>query len=316
VALADDGRRYGRLIVATTAFPWLLFVLASVAEVEDPLLVLSIYLGSPHVLATVGLYLQRDLGDHVRRHRGRYVVAPLVIIPASTLLFALAPRRVGEVLVFGFIAWQLHHFTKQNFGMTSFWCRATQRSGPSQSERRLILATTVIGLMGLVIMTSDLGTFHTAARVTGSALVIVGLVAVAVLARRDWYRAMVLAGTVLFYAPLCFFGVGFLWAAMAYQAAHGAQYYLMVGTVVAPQRRVVLSTVAAVVVGGIFLSVASANFDSGPLWTFGLAKGIVATHFVVDAGFWRLRDPEIRGFMATRFGFLRPSPQPVTPVAV
>lgn len=140
----------------------------------------------------------------------------------------------------------------------------------------------------------------------GVALVLVGLGVAAFLGRADRRRALALAVPVLFYAPLSVFGPGLAFGAAAYGAAHGAQYYLMVGTVVRADRRIAGLTTVAVLVGGTALVVAATRFGYGHhAWVLGAAKGVVASHFVADAGLWRLRDPELRTFMAQRFGFLR-----------
>jgi hypothetical protein len=36
----------------------------------------------------------------------------------------------------------------------------------------------------------------------------------------------------------------------------------------------------------------------------GMIVGVTLTHFVVDAGPWRLRAPSVRAYVAQRFGFL------------
>ena len=315
-ALSDDGGRYRWVIFGVTAAPWLVFLAGSSLGEIAPLVALSFLLGTPHVMATVGLYLQPDLQPHLRAHRLRYVVAPIGLVAASGLAFGLASASVGQGLLRAFIVWQLHHFTKQNLGMFSFWCRASSRAGPSTVERRLILATTTVGVLGLVLTEEVRPQWHDQVRLVGIVLVVAGLVVAAVLGRSDRVRTMALAVPVLFYAPLCVFGPGFLFAAAAYQAAHGAQYYLMVGTVVGGDRRIGGLTVLAVLGGGAALVASATQFGYGnQAWILGMAKGVVGAHFIADAGLWRLRDPQIRAVMTDRFGFLRgpvPAPQVAT----
>jgi hypothetical protein len=75
-ALSDDGGRYRWVIFGVTAAPWLVFLAGSSLGEIAPLVALSFLLGTPHVMATVGLYLQPDLQPHLRAHRLRYVEAP------------------------------------------------------------------------------------------------------------------------------------------------------------------------------------------------------------------------------------------------
>jgi hypothetical protein len=45
--------------------------------------------------------------------------------------------------------------------------------------------------------------------------------------------------------------------------------------------------------------------DGDPLGLFfGVYLGLLAGHFVVDAGIWRLREPFVRGFLTGRVGYL------------
>ena len=85
--------------------------------------------------------------------------------------------------------------------------------------------------------------------------------------------------------------------------AHGFQYLLLVGLVAAGNRRgtsrwlrlAVFANVA--LVGGALLSGASHLHGFPPVirLVFGAYLGVVTAHFVIDAGFWRVRDPFPRG---------------------
>ncbi len=93
--------------------------------------------------------------------------------------------------------------------------------------------------------------------------------------------------------------------------AHGFQYLLLVGLVAtgsAPRerwRRVsALCTLA--VVGGVILNLLSHLHGDGLPFRllFGVYLGLLAAHFVVDAGIWRLREPFVRAFLSQRIGYL------------
>jgi DNA-binding PadR family transcriptional regulator len=80
---------------------------------------------------------------------------------------------------------------------------------------------------------------------------------------------------------------------------HGFQYLLLVGAVAVGRRSdrgrllrlAVFGNIA--VIGGTALSAASHLHGSSPAGRllFGAYLGVVMAHFVVDAGFWRMRDP-------------------------
>ena len=88
--------------------------------------------------------------------------------------------------------------------------------------------------------------------------------------------------------------------------AHGFQYLLLVGLVAAGNRRgtsrwlrlAVFANVA--LVGGVLLSGASHlhGFPPAIRLVFGAYLGVVTAHFVIDSGFWRMRDPFPRAFLA------------------
>ena len=102
--------------------------------------------------------------------------------------------------------------------------------------------------------------------------------------------------------------------------AHGLQYLLLLGLVAAGNRRrrwiggvAALCTLA--VLGGAMLNVIShLHGDGQPLRLFfGVYVGLLAAHFVVDAGIWRLREPFVRAFLSQRVGYLV---RPVRPSGV
>jgi hypothetical protein len=118
--------------------------------------------------------------------------------------------------------------------------------------------------------------------------------------------AAMLAMTFLFPLPLFIFtnpyaSIGGL------TIAHGLQYLLFVGTITAghagPARRTVRVASMATVALLLGLALATASHLHGgtvPLrMIFGAYLGLVMTHFVVDAGAWRLRDPHPRQLIAT-----------------
>ena len=93
--------------------------------------------------------------------------------------------------------------------------------------------------------------------------------------------------------------------------AHGLQYLLLVGLVAAGNdRRKRIGGVAALcamaVVGGVVLNVFSHLHGDVPSLRllFGVYLGLLAGHFVVDAGIWRLREPFVRSFLSRRVGYL------------
>ena len=63
---------------------------------------------------------------------------------------------------------------------------------------------------------------------------------------------------------------------------------------------------AMAVLGGVVLNVISHLHGDVPSLRlfFGVYLGLLAGHFVVDAGIWRLREPFVRSFLSQRVGYL------------
>jgi hypothetical protein len=118
---------------------------------------------------------------------------------------------------------------------------------------------------------------------------------------------------------LLFFGPVFIfhspYAAVAGMTIeHGLQYLLLVGLVAAARSRGKRRVVGLALLlnlgllGGLLLSAASHLHNAPAIGraVFGAYLGVVMTHFVIDAGIWRLREPFPRAFMTSRLPFLVP----------
>lgn len=296
--------RFDQLIAAATVAPMAIFLLVTLGGgLPTSLAVLTLFLGGPHVLATLGLYLDDQISAVVRGDLRRYVVWPLLVVPAVALGFGLARGQLALWLLSGLLAWQIYHFSKQNLGMFAFWTRARGLAAMTTGERRLLKATAVVGILG-VLRTMDLvPRWSTSFQVAG--LAVTAALALAAVTIGDGRRRLALLLAAAFYLPVHLFSVDVTSAAFIYQAAHGAQYYLMVGHVIRVDRRTARATLGIVLVGGVVLLAitAPASLVATP-WLFGLGKGVVAAHFVADASFWQLRRPEVRAVMKDRFSFL------------
>jgi hypothetical protein len=103
--------------------------------------------------------------------------------------------------------------------------------------------------------------------------------------------------------------------AFAYQAAHGAQYYLMVDRALRPDRRALRVTVVTVLVGAVpaVLLLTPRLLLVAP-GLYGLGKGLAICHFIADARVWRLRDPALGPVLRHRF-FGDPPAEQLPPLA-
>jgi hypothetical protein len=325
LAHAGDGRREARgadealevregaigfdlKIVLVTVLPWVLVLALALTGTTSLLIdVPLVLLAAPHVLVTPAMFFQTGLRPHVVANRRFYVLAPIVTIGGGVALFVFAPADVAKAALLGFALWQIHHFTKQNLGMFSFWTKARGISSPTGAERKVIQWTAVIGMAGIIRLADLTPLVTTLAEMVGVAtIVVLAAASIWVAHREGGARTAALLASVVFYAPVLVFNVGFIAALLAYQAAHGAQYYLMVGTATRPTGiRLAAVALLLLVFGPVFAYSGIAIDPYGSdAWMVGAYKGVISWHFLADSRLWRLRDPQVRGFMKQRFAFL------------
>jgi hypothetical protein len=301
----------GGLAVPALAAPgrgltWLLFVGSSV-----------------HVAATFALFTFADVRRHARDHPRRYVAAPLFLVLATSAAAAVLPTRALEAALLGFFGWQLWHYQQQNLGLAALAARATGQPPLTSTERRCIRASAVGGILALVAHPQvtqlvamrpprQIGAAATAAAwlLVTVALGTVALGTVIQRRRRRTASAAVLVIAVAY--PLPLLATVSPYAALGGMTlAHGLQYLLLVGLVLAGPARdtgrrsrgvegVLLLTGVLAIAGGL---AAASHLHHGPAPTrlvFGAYLGVVMTHFVVEAGLWRLRDPFPRQWLGER----------------
>jgi hypothetical protein len=286
------------------ALSWLLFVGSSV-----------------HVAATGWLLAVPEVRAHAQEHRARYVWVPLGFSAGGALAAgAIAPRSL-EWLLLAFFAWQFLHFQKQNLGLVALAASSHGGSNLQYDERAALLVAGQAGTLAIVArprllgLGIDLGVdvVFTAAAVVFSAAALAGVRAM--LARRRDERAgpvMAMYFTAFaFWLPVFVFRSPFA-AVGGLVVAHGLQYLMLTGLIAASGRatrdraRALAAAAFVVLVGAGVLSAASHLHGSGlsTRWLYGAYVGVVASHFVVDAGLWRLRDAFPRRFLASRVPYL------------
>lgn len=276
-----------------TAVPWLLTLLMSQATVPGNgqlVVVLTIWLGIPHVATTAAFYA--DPAARGLMQGPRYTIVPVAAVLAGGIVGAMG-GLTGLIVVNAF--WTLHHFAKQNLGMVAFTSRALGAPGPDGFDRKVIVGTGVAAGFGYTsILFPVIGV-----DVATGWLEAVGLAILACCAACSWRspcRWLMLAAAV-FFLPL-FLGLSPLAAVTAYTAAHGAQYLLMMGKICWPSRRLVAAMVGSFLLGGALLRSASAE------WALGAVIGVTFAHFLIDAGIWKMTTPEKRTYIRGRFSFL------------
>jgi hypothetical protein len=291
-----------------------------------------LFLGSSvHIAATAWLYTLPEVRAYASKRPLRYAWIPLGLILAGGAMAALLSPAVMAWLLLAYFAWQFFHFQKQNLGMAALAASSHRVAPLRPAERRALLGAGGCGIIGLI---AHPGLLQLGVHPGAGALFVVavplfagsvgfGLVALfrrPAADRPPGFCAMYLMA-LLFSLPVFVFRSPYA-AVGGMTIAHGFQYLLLVALVAAGNRRGTSRFLSVAVfcnialVGGALLGGASHLHAFPPLLrlVFGAYLGVVMAHFVIDAGFWRMRDPFPRMFMASHVPYLVPS-RPVLPAA-
>jgi hypothetical protein len=292
-----------------------------------------LFLGSSvHVAATGWLYTLPDVRAHVAARPVRYAWIPAGLVVAGAVTAAVLTPAAMAWLLLAYFGWQFFHFQKQNLGLAALAASVHRVRPLGRAERRALMGAGGAGILGLLAHPGLLqlrvrpgaGELFTVAGLLFAAAAGSGVVALVRRPAADrpaGFCAMYLMA-LLFSLPIFAFRSPYA-AVGGMTIAHGFQYLLLVGLVAAGNRRgtsrwlrlAVFANVA--LVGGALLSGASHlhGFPPAIRLVFGAYLGVVTAHFVIDAGFWRMRDPFPRAFMARHVPGLVP-PRANAPVAV
>jgi hypothetical protein len=296
-----------------------------------------LFLGSSvHVAATGWLYTLPDVRAHVTARPLRYVWIPAGLVVTGAVTAAAASPAAMAWLLLAYFAWQFFHFQKQNLGLAALAASIHRVRPLSRAERRALMGAGGAGILGLL---AHPGLLQLRVRPgAGELFIVAGLLfaagagfGVVALVRRP--AADRPAGFCVMYLMALLFSLPIFVFRSPYAAVggmtigHGFQYLLLVGLVAAGNRRgtsrwLRLAGFANVaLVGGALLSGASHlhGFPPAIRLVFGAYLGVVTAHFVIDAGFWRMRDPFPRAFLARHVPGLAPpraaAPPPAAPPA-
>ena len=291
-----------------------------------------LFLGSSvHVAATGWLYTLSDVRAHVTARPLRYVWIPAGLVVTGAVTAAVLSPAAMAWLLLAYFAWQFFHFQKQNLGLAALAASVHRVRPLSRAERRALIGAGGAGILGLLAHPGLLqlgvrpgaGELFTVAGLlfaAGAGSGVVALVRRPAADRPAGFCVMYLMA-LLFPLPIFVFRSAYA-SVGGMTIAHGFQYLLLVGMVAAGNRPgtsrwlrlAVFANVA--LVGGALLSGASHLHGFPPVirLVFGAYLGVATAHFVIDAGFWRMRDPFPRAFLARHVPGLAP-PRAKVPAA-
>jgi hypothetical protein len=289
---------------------------------------------SGHIASTGWLFSFREVRAHAGRHRTRYVAIPLMLVVAASVTAGLLSPRGLAVVLLGYFGWQFFHYQKQNLGLAALAATSLRVTSLTRVERLAIMATGWSGIAALILRPGTLqlplhrlaGWYPDVALDVATAAFVASIAigCLALLVRRSTdrpigYCAIYLVALVF---PLPIFVFSSPYAAVGGMTiAHGLQYLVLVGMVTAGPagnraslaRTVTLSTVALVAATGLSAASHLHAGGHGARLIYGAYLGVVMSHFVVDAGVWRLRDAFPRRFISARLpSLMSPTPSPAT----
>jgi hypothetical protein len=279
--------------------------------------------GYGHVMSTVWFGADPDYRPVVRANRWR-ILGSLAVIPVVMGALTIASTTLSAWLYAAFLAWQAHHYSRQNYGILSF-AAVNDRLAPLPKQVSLIInLTSAAGAIGMVLMPTiyPLGLprlpFLTPEAAAFGRLAAIGcFVVAAVLIARLLITEPRLRGSpsVLLFLALswAFFLPGLLSGApqmtfWPYAMAHGAQYLIIMGITSRRSSRgwfgFGLFAASAAILGALVFHPPGSVLVQA-------YTGVIIWHFLADARLWRLRDPTVRAIVSRRFDFLFGGPQAV-----
>ena len=300
-------------LVLVTALPviWLGFGLAlfrqNDASTQAALLPLIAISGIGHVGATAFFYFDRDFFKLIGENKQRFFLWPVMLAIGCLAVFS-TNAAAWTLCVTGFLAWQLYHFQRQNYGLIAF---AAKSAGLSKLPRELnwMLNFGVAGAICNLLRRVELkGAFASAIAYDLSVALFVAstVLLLKVLLTTPRLRAdlPVVIFTVLgwmFYLPTLVSTTDLV-GYWSYAIAHGAQYVIFM-IVVSGNRKHGTKALSLFLL--LFAAMLLA-FDHLNRSGAGMAAytGLVMGHFLIDAKIWRLREPIQGSLIKQRFAFI------------
>ena len=282
-----------------------------------------LFLGSSvHVASTGWLFTNSNVRRYAWEQRGRYVWAPFGLVTTGVILSVVASPRLMSWAVLLVLAWQLHHFQKQNLGQVALTGVSLGLASLRHGERTAICTT---GAAGIAAVCAHPGLLQLDVRLAAQRRRC-ALGDSAPCPRCRWWSsgldqaAQVRPPTevlrhVRVGAPLSAPDLR-VRLAVCSRRRHddGARPPVPASRWVSSQPAAIagsgsvgwLRCARLAVLGGVVLNVMSHLHGDGLSLRlfFGVYLGLLAGHFVVDAGIWRLREPFVRSFLSQRVGYL------------
>jgi hypothetical protein len=293
---------------------------------------LLVIAGSAHVPATLTFYADRGFRQLAGDHLLRYAGVPFALIIGSGIFYASANALGQSLFNCAYWLWLIWHYGRQNIGVNAFLSIGATGKAPHPNERRLITFGVVAGMLGIMeILAANALPQHFRPFLSflyGAGFVLfipIGLATLAYLFsfRKDItpLKAASLLTCVFFFAPM-YLAEGINGKFLSYAIAHACQYLMFMSVTAAGlstasgQFRFKFLAVAVMLLFAGFVGwgdttlfelkkVTDTSTPSLLLdFLVGTVLGFTMSHFVVDAGIWRLSQRPQRELLTKKFAFI------------
>lgn len=329
-------------MVALLACTWIPMAFFALLAPTDPtagglagIKTVFLFLGTAHVPATIYFYADRNFLGIIKSHRLRYIYVPILLIVTTGILFATLNPSGQAFLLLMYWAWQAFHYGRQNIGVYAFASIAENGTAPARAEKLAIDLGTILGILGTfkILGATTAPTllhsrFDLLYKIGSIAFFVVFAFSLVVYLR--FIRRTTALKTLFFFTSVLFFVPVFLStdlnvAFLSYAIAHGLQYLVFMSVVSAKstgdEQPRSLSYFGIIKLSLLTLLVGFAFWRVGDLlgleairnspsltffanFLFGAVLGATMSHFVVDAGAWKLSQAPQRAYISRRFDFI------------
>jgi hypothetical protein len=315
------------LILAVTIIPIIILPAvvpakaSNITTLVQLMLLIEFFASDAHVASTLFFYSDPKVRGFFATRKSRYIYIPIILCIVSTFAFAIFPDIITSHILLGYLIWQTYHFQRQNHGILSFFCAATESGRVSHLERTILNLGLLSGICGMFRVSAGtqvevikpyIDLFYLSGinlMMVVGALIIIAVVTQAELRQNRLRLLCVMLGG-LFYLPTFLFFEPTA-AILGYAYAHGFQYLVFMYFVADSEHHKnhsgrMISLIGCAVLGGLFLSLAGAlgQFGWAGKAAMGARLGMIMAHFVIDADVWKLKEPFQRGYLGAAFDFI------------
>ncbi|MDX2471597.1 MAG: hypothetical protein QNL04_13585 [SAR324 cluster bacterium] len=326
-----------KLIFFSTMLPMVLLPLLAVKNetlnslsITQVIGVITFFGGAVHVAASGYFYNRPEFKEVFKGHPIRYFIAPVVIILATGLLFQFGNPQVQATTLLSYFLWQTYHYQRQNFGVMTFVGIATKTKPLSYFEQLAMQLSVGAGILALTshykLSTNTILEPYAEALYQSSFVVfkVVGILIFIVFfqifdplksssevtLKNKLIRFIFFLMSSLFFLPAILFNNPIA-AVSSYALAHGIQYLVFMHYVVdvgpkeQSHNRFSKYIIWVCIGGGIITMLGDQRiWGSFGKLIFGCYLGVIMTHFLLDAGVWKLSQSRQYQFATNAFPFL------------